>query len=49
VSQNGNKIELKINLQILKSEFPESEYNNLAELFIKLNDKLKQSIEVKKP
>jgi hypothetical protein len=44
VSRNANKIELKINLQILKSEFPESEYNNLKELFTKLNDKLKESV-----
>ena len=49
VSQNGNRIELKINLQILKSEFPESEYNNLAELFTKLNEKLMENIVVKKP
>jgi len=48
VSLNKNKIELKINLQILTSEFSETEYSNLGELFSKLNDKVNDSIVIKK-
>ncbi len=49
VNKSKNKIIIKINLQILKSKFPESEYLNLGELFTKLNDKLTETIVIKKP
>jgi hypothetical protein len=48
VIKGQNKIQLQIELLILKSEFPALEYNNLAELFTKIDEKLKENIVIKR-
>ncbi len=45
---DGNKILIKISLNILLAEFPALEYSNLKDLFSKLNEKMNESIVIKK-
>ncbi|MFN8254278.1 MAG: DUF3857 domain-containing protein [Bacteroidales bacterium] len=46
-NNSGNKVIIQIELKILASAYPAAEYNNLRELFTRLNDKLNEAIIVK--
>jgi hypothetical protein len=46
--QSDNKVQIYISLEIKQSSFPQFEYENLKQLFTELNDKIQETIKIRK-